>query len=357
MTRLATTLAVAAVAAAALYSAVPAVAASVHVHPGQSIQAAIDAAGPGDTIVVDPGVYEENLTITKDHLTVRGAGIGQTVLEPAAVPNPSPCTDGDEVMGICVIGDGSPVAGTRISGFTISGFSGYGVLLLHADDSVVSDTEASGNAGYGISGFVLSGVRYLDDVAHDNGEPGFYIGDSPNARALVRGNRAYDNGTGGAEGDGILIRDSSHGVVVSNRVWANCLGINFVDSGENPAPLTGWKALGNRSTENDRACSGEMGGAPPLSGIGILLGGSDHVLLAGNVVDDNTPGGFSAIPSGGIVVVSTAMIGGADPTNNTVVVNAAHGNSPYDVFWDETGSGNTFSHNFCGSSQPSFICQ
>ena len=47
---------------------------------------------------------------------------------------------------LCVFGDEShTVRGTDISGFTVSGFSGFGVLLLMADNSSVSNTEASHN--------------------------------------------------------------------------------------------------------------------------------------------------------------------------------------------------------------------
>ena len=40
-------------------TATTAVAAIHRVSPGESIQAAIDAASPGDTILVEPGIYEE----------------------------------------------------------------------------------------------------------------------------------------------------------------------------------------------------------------------------------------------------------------------------------------------------------
>ncbi|GAI36487.1 unnamed protein product, partial [marine sediment metagenome] len=36
-----------------------------------TIQAAVDAANIGDTIIVDPGTYTENVTVWKDHLTIR----------------------------------------------------------------------------------------------------------------------------------------------------------------------------------------------------------------------------------------------------------------------------------------------
>lgn len=62
--------------AGSLSAAAPAGAAVRTVHPGQSIQAAIDAANPGETIQVDPGTYSGYVTIAKDGITLRGSGSG-----------------------------------------------------------------------------------------------------------------------------------------------------------------------------------------------------------------------------------------------------------------------------------------
>src|SRR4051794_33977297 len=89
-----------------LVLAAPAGAWTRDVHPGESIQAAIDAAHPGDTIRVAAGVYNENLTVTTDGITLRGEGANDagTVLKPGATPTPSTCTDPESgaVNGICV---------------------------------------------------------------------------------------------------------------------------------------------------------------------------------------------------------------------------------------------------------------
>jgi PKD repeat protein len=45
----------------------------------RSIQRAIDAARPGDVILIGPGVYEETVTL-RSGLTLRGAGVSQTLL-------------------------------------------------------------------------------------------------------------------------------------------------------------------------------------------------------------------------------------------------------------------------------------
>jgi nitrous oxidase accessory protein NosD len=346
---------------ASLLFASAAGAAVIVVHQGQSIQAAINAASPGDTIVVEPGIYHENLTITKNRLTLRSAnGRGSVVLEPGAVPTPSDCNSDPFVEGICVHGEftatgfGAPVNGTRIDGFVVAHFSDFGIILLNAADSTVTNTEGRNNGSYGISGFVLTGVRYVNNISHDNGDPGFYIGDSPHANAWVSGNRSWRNGVGGSEGFGFLFRDSSLGTVVNNSAWDNCAGFVFVDSGEDPAPFENWTAAGNTALHNNGACPGG-GGPPPTSGIGFVLFGTQHVVLHDNTARDNRASG-PTIPSGGIVVLSSKAVGGSDPMNNVVAHNTSLDNNPFDIFWDGSGSGNTFVQNNCKTSQPSWIC-
>ena len=107
----------------------------------------------------------------------------------------------------------------------VTGFSGFGVILLNANRSTVKRVQASHNDGYGISGFVLSGVRFLHNYAHHNYEPGFCVGDSPNARTVIVGNRAHDNEMGN------LLRDASRGLVHHNRLRNNCLDLLVIETG------------------------------------------------------------------------------------------------------------------------------
>jgi nitrous oxidase accessory protein NosD len=68
----------------------------VVVGPGESIQKAIKAAHPGDTILVR-GVHREAVVIRKNRISLRGL---DAVLEPPARAG-SPCGP----SGICVLGD------------------------------------------------------------------------------------------------------------------------------------------------------------------------------------------------------------------------------------------------------------
>ena len=67
-----------------------------------SIQAAVDAAAPGDTVRIPPGTYRESITIQQDGISLRG-GRG-VVIEPAGA-DPTACDtlddpEADRVSGI-----------------------------------------------------------------------------------------------------------------------------------------------------------------------------------------------------------------------------------------------------------------
>ena len=46
-----------------------------------TIQAAVDAAGNGDTILIAAGTYREQVTVNGKDITLQGAGSGQTIIE------------------------------------------------------------------------------------------------------------------------------------------------------------------------------------------------------------------------------------------------------------------------------------
>lgn len=334
-----------------------------HVHQGQSIQAAVDSARPGDTIVVDAGVYRENVSIRKDGITLRGAGSGQdgTVLEPPAAPHPSDCNESGEVVGICIAGVfvqgsdevGRPVQDTRVSDIRVRGFSRFGIVAYNAVDTTIERTDVSGSGHFGIAAITVRGVRLLDNRSHDNGQSGFYIADGNDMDAVVTGNVASGNTS--AEGLGMFIRDASHGVVADNRVEGNCGGILVVDSaGDGPA--TGWAVRGNVVRSNDAACSATDEVPVPLSGFGIALLGTSLTHVEANRVVGNTPTGDTAA-AGGIVLASAKVGGGPDPHGTFVTGNVLAENGPADLVTDGSGTANRLAGNRCRTSLPGGLCR
>jgi hypothetical protein len=333
-----------------------------HVRQGESIQAAIDAAGPGDTIVVAPGVYRENLTIQKDGLTLRGAGSGAngTVLQMPARPHASPCTEDGGVNGVCIAGEfvlgsddvGTPVRGVRLSGVRVRDFTRFGVVVYNAVDTTVADTDVANSTLWGVVAFAVQTVRFQGDASHGNGEGGFYVGDSAGANAVLTGNRAYDNAT--SEGVGIFVRDAAHGVVRDNRLEDNCAGLIAVDTAASGA-VADWKIGGNTVRRNVAVCAPSADVPIPLSGIGIAALGTSATAIQGNVVEGNRPA--ADVPfAGGIVLGSSASYGGVDPSDTAVRGNTARGNAPADLLSDGSGERNVVAGNRCGASVPDGLC-
>jgi hypothetical protein len=301
------------------------------VRPGQSIQKAVKAADPGDTIVVLGGVHRETVEVNKDGISLHGV---DAVLKPPAKP-----TSSCGASGFCVQANN-----VSISGFTVRGFPDFGIVAFGARNAEFAANRAFGNGEYGITAFSSTGTRILSNVTSGSDEAGIYVGDSPHANATVLANETYDNFLG------ILVRNARHGKIGANRVHDNCLGMMFL--ADEPGPAGNFDVVGNQVVHNSRACPA-FEDAPPLSGIGIALLGARGMEVTGNNILRNVPSGPTAF-SGGVVV--TRGFGGTPPTNNTVVGNTILRNKP-DIFWDKSGSGNRLKPNNCKTSNPGRLCE
>jgi parallel beta-helix repeat protein len=319
-------------------------AATINVTPGQSIQAAVDAAQPGDTVHVAAGTYRESIEVTKS-INIVGAGQRATILVPPSSPpttqstfcfDPSSPTEFD---GMCIHGtvDSSgnvvtPVGAVRVSGFGVKNFNGAGVFFFGATSPHADHDSFIGNSDYGVVAFVSTDDVYDTNIANFNGEAGLYVGDSPHANATVVNNVANHN----AE-FGIFVRDATGPGTVSNNIArGNCGGILFLNTGANPSD---WRASGNVASSNNAICSG--GGGPTAGGIGIGVIGVNKVSVTDNLIRNNAA---PAAITGGVVVAS-------DASNTTVTSNILAKNAP-DILWDGTGTANTFTANRCHTSVP-----
>jgi parallel beta-helix repeat protein len=349
---------------------------TVQVLAGQSIQAAIDAAPSGATVCVGPGTYEENLLIAKDGITLEGAGPGITVLEPPAQPVPVclefffPPVDYEVtgLNGICVANvdpEGNllgVVNDVRVTGFTVQGFPGVGIVFANTNRPRADHNVAANNSSYGITAFASRHGRFEDNTSYGSHDAGFYVGDSPEADFTVQNNTAFANLWG------ILVRDSATGSVTGNTLHDNCAGLVFLNTGT-LAGVHNWQASRNTAAHNTNSCPGNVTGLPfNLTGIGVLIAGGEHIVLRDNTVRANQPSGevtiIDGVPlAGGIVVVSTASVAvfptyfGSDAAHNIILHNVALENQPFDLVYDGLGTGNHFVSNVCGTSYPAGLCQ
>lgn len=152
-----------------------------------TIQQAVDAAAPGDQIVIAAGNYIEQLVITKD-LTLTGAGSGQTFLtSPPSLPHYWPPhyysivhienTEAVHIEHLTIDGDGRVNGHTK---YTAVAFFNGGGSVRHCEIINVTETPVSTEAnGVGIYSMVtMTGdPLYLDleDLAITNYQKGAVV--------------------------------------------------------------------------------------------------------------------------------------------------------------------------------------
>jgi parallel beta-helix repeat protein len=318
--------------------------AAVHVvGPGQSVQKAVDAAEPGDTVLLLPGTYRESVRITTPDLTLRGA-------EPDKVTIAAPSATADN--GISVAGtQGHRLTGVRIASLTVSGFAKYGITATETDGMVVHGVRAEDNGQYGIGQEKSVRARLVGNVTRGNGEGGLFVANavSEEGGALdTQGTEISGNATSGNKA-GIVLRRVRDTNVQGNSVTGNCAGM-FVIGDEN-VPRAGHLTIrGNAVTANTRYCAATSR-LPFVQGAGIVLTGVEATVVEHNTVSGNT--GTSPM-SGGVVFFKSFV--GLPDSDNAVRNNVLLSNGPADVAGWDIGTGNTVTGNTCGVSLPAGRC-
>lgn len=126
-----------------------------------TIEDAIAAADPGDTIEVEPGTYSENALVIDglDEMTLRGAGSGAVTIESQSSGRGLTVDDSD---------------GVTLEGFTLREAGGYGFKLQFADRLHVEDVHAVENGRTGIDLNTTDDPTVVDVASRDN-DGGFGI--------------------------------------------------------------------------------------------------------------------------------------------------------------------------------------
>jgi parallel beta-helix repeat protein len=298
-----------------------------------TIQAAVDAADPGDTVLVPAGTYRESVTVTTPGLTIRGpAG---AVLDGTGLGLPH----GIRVRSL----DGSRIDGFTLEGLTIRGYQRYGSQVSGVDHFRLTGTRYVDNPLYGLFPVRCSQGRVDHNTVTGSVDSGVYVGQCTDVR--VDHNVAHENTIG------LEVELSRRVVVEDNISTGNAIGALVQISPGRPVKVTDEVVVrrnvlsGNNAPNPVTPDEGLLGSLP--GGVGVANVAGDHVDIVDNVVSGNRSVGIGVFGLPPEVQAADTLL---DPTpdGGEVRGNIARGNGfdpdprlplpPADVVWDLTGS-------------------
>jgi nitrous oxidase accessory protein NosD len=324
---------------------------TTRVKPGDSIQAAVYAAKPGDHIVVEAGTYAEQVTITTSHIQLTGKP-GATIVPPAT-PTANLCSGlagpGTEA-GICISGSditfgelevpghrkvstvGHRVEGVKVEGFTVIGF-GLNIAVLGAKDGEVRGNTLKDGGWYGV--LTVGSIGSLITRNTLSTSALFFIGICMDdvKSVQVTQNTISDYGIG-------LCIQTDGADVGHNKVSDCCFGA-VVDPG-----VKGARVTHNHISKSNPACQTGWDGYT----IGIWVDGAVGAQVRHNAVTGMSDYGNPNRTATGIAVVdeAPAVARGNEVTHNKLWDNEL------DIFYNSTGADNEIAHNKCNT--PAELC-
>jgi parallel beta-helix repeat protein len=311
----------------------------------QTVQAAVAAANPGDTVYVRAGTYVENLVIDKA-LSLVGESAEDTIINGGGVGNVvDVVADGVNLTGFTICNgseagislDGA--SGCNIFGNNITANSSYGILFYSSSDNSVAlnnvtnnadginlDSSSNGNSingnnitnnGYGV--YIVSyssGNSVAGNDISANGAEGVYIA-SYSSGNIIAGNNMSQNADGmniasHSNGNSVsgnnITANSYYGVfayslsynnsVVGNEITYNEEGVDFWTSYNDSAVKNNMKnmdcSLVLDSSSNDSIVSNDI---TAISGDGVRLSSSTGNIIIGNNITGNIGYGINLYSS------------------------------------------------------------
>jgi len=293
-------------------------------HP--TIQGAVDAADPGDLVLIGPGVYRESVEVDTPGLVLRGTDRNRVII------------DGEfqRENGIDVFADGVAVENLTVRNATLNGVYWDGVRGYRG-----SYLTATDNGDYGIYAFDSSDGLFEHSYASGSPDSGFYVGQCDPCQAVLTDLVSEWNGLGysGTNASGELY--------IVDSVWRyNGAGIvpNTLDSELLP-PFHEVTIAGNLIHDNDNRRAPAKSSAWSGLGNGIILAGGNDSLVTHNRIFNHAVSGIAVTPN---LDKKFWMSSG-----NRIIENLIDGSGRADLaLAGPAGGGNCFSDNTFDSSLP-----
>jgi parallel beta-helix repeat protein len=324
------------------------------VHPGQSIQAAVDAVGANGTVHVMPGVYQQTVTVTQPGVRIMGrpGPRGQRVI----IENP-----GGAVHGINVRPGANNFALMHV---TLRGFDRNGIFIFEVDGFDVRHVQAVDNGVYGIYPVFSRNGTISHCEASGHADAGIYIGQSERVRiahSVTHGNVI-----------GIEVSNATDILVTHNRTYGNTVGIlaALLPGRSRVRIAEDIQIVHNTVYDNNLPNFAGTGLAAAVpQGSGILVLGLDRTVVEKNTVTGNDFIGIglgSTLTLGAFAGLPPEAFADIEPNPDGVTIRKNHvtgnGASPpplplpgVDLLWDGTGTDNCWSQNTFGTSFPAVL--
>ena len=304
---------------ATIPSKLPAASQQIVVRPGQSIQDAIEAAAPGDTILVSSGTYRENINVTKRiNLMGMDTGGGKPIIEPEKGRAITLSEDGIKLEGLVALNSKGN------SKDWMENFEGAGIAVASNDNIIASNSAKNNEIGIYIRG---SNNTIRDNIAINNSQFGILL-------AAASGNMIASNEINNSF-SGIALNGSSGNTMIGNTAIDHILsGIYLVESD------------GNTIRENIASASWH----------GIYLSFSNNTLIERNNASYNNYG-ITISDSGGNIIngndasYSSEGIGLINSSDNTIEDNNIRYND-FSGIYLHNSSDNTIANNNATDNDP-----
>ena len=291
-----------------------------------SIQAAVDAADPGDLVLIGPGVYREEVKVATPSLVLRGTDRNAVVIDGEFTrPNAISITaDGVAVENLTV-------RNARLNGLFWTGVTGYRATAVTSVNNEV----------YGIYAFDAVDGVFEDSWASGSADAGFYIGQCNPCDAVIRRVVAERNGLGYSG------TNASGNLHIVESTWRhNVAGVvpNTLDSELLP-PAEDVDVVGNLVYDNGVHDVPTLQIEWPSFGAGVIAAGTNDVRIERNRIAANALHGVLVTPN----LSQHLWIASSNEVRDNVISGSGRGDL---VLSGPAGAGNCFSGNTAGRTVP-----